>query len=124
MDMKDGWFLTGDLVKKDSEDYFYFAGRKTGMMKVAGMKVFPTEIEDVLSAHPKITEAAVIKVQDDLHGEVPKAVIALKDGVEISKGDIRKYCEKRMSKYKVPRIIEFMTELPKTPGGKISYRKL
>jgi long-chain acyl-CoA synthetase len=122
--MKDGWFLTGDLVKKDSEDYFYFAGRKTGMMKVAGMKVFPTEIEDVLSAHPKITEAAVIKVQDDLHGEVPKAVIALKDGVEISKGDIRKYCEKRMSKYKVPRIIEFMTELPKTPGGKISYRKL
>ena len=122
--MKDGWFFTGDMVKKDSEDYFYFASRKTGMMKVAGLKVYPAEIEDVLSAHPKISEVAVIKDQDHLHGEVPKAVIVLKDGVEINKGDIRKYCEKRMSRYKVPRIIEFMTELPKTPGGKILYREL
>ncbi len=88
------------------------------------MKVFPTEIEDVLSAHPKIAEAAVVKVHDDLHGEVPKAVIALKDGVEMSRGDIRKYCEEKMSKYKVPRVIEFKAVLPKTPGGKISYRKL
>ena len=122
--MKDGWFFTGDLVKKDSEDYFYFAGRKTGMMKVAGLKVFPTEIEDVLSSHPEIAEAAVVKVEHKLHGEVPKAVIALVEGAEINKSDIRKYCEKRMSRYKTPRFIEFVTELPKTPGGKISYQKL
>jgi len=122
--MKGGWFFTGDFVKKDSEGYFYFAGRKTGMMKVAGLKVFPTEIEDVLSAHPQINEVAVVKVRDHSHGEIPKAVIVLKDGVKISKVDIRKYCEKRISKYKVPRVIEFLSELPKTPGGKILYRKL
>ena len=122
--MKDGWFLTSDLVKRDSEDYFYFAGRKTGMMKVAGLKVFPTEIENVLSGHPEIVEVAVVKARDRSHGEVPKAVIVLKECAEINRSDIRKYCEKRMSKHKVPRVIEFVTKLPKTPGGKISYRKL
>ena len=122
--MKDGWFFTGDLVKKDSDGYFYFVGRKTGMMKVAGMKVSPIEIEDVLSTHPKIAEVAVVKVQDNLHGEVPKAVIVLNDGVEIDKGDIRKYCEKKISRYKIPRVIQFVPELPKTQGGKILYRKL
>ncbi len=122
--MRDGWFYTGDMVKKDSEDYFYFASRKTGMIKVAGMKVFPIEIEDVLSAHPQIAEVAVVKALDHSHGEVPKVVIVLKHGMRISKADIRKYCEERMSRYKVPRVIEFMTELPKTPGGKILYREL
>jgi long-chain acyl-CoA synthetase len=122
--MKDGWFFTGDLVKKDSEGYFYFASRKTGMMKVAGLKVFPTEIEDVISAHPKIAEVAVVKAQDGLHGEVPKAVIVLKEGIEIDKKSIRTFCKQRLSKYKVPRVIEFKPELPKTPGGKILHRKL
>lgn len=122
--MKGGWFYTGDLAKRDEEGYFYFIGRKTGMIKVAGLKVFPTEIEDILSAHPKIAEAAVVKAVDRSHGEVPKAVIVLKDGVTISKHDVRKYCEERMSRHKVPRIIEFMVELPKSPGGKILYRNL
>lgn len=122
--IKDGWFYTGDIVKKDSEGYFYFVGRKSGMMKVAGLKVSPIEIEDILSAHPKIAEVAVVKEQDRLHGEVPRAVIVLKQGEKIDKKDIRAYCEGRMSKYKVPRIIDFRTELPKTPGGKILWRKL
>lgn len=122
--MRDGWFLTGDMVKMDSEGYYYFASRKTGMMKVAGLKVFPTEIEDVLINHPKIEAVAVVKVQDSLHGEVPKAVIVVKDGLEISKDEIRKYCEEKMSRYKIPRIVEFRNELPKTPGGKILYREL
>lgn len=122
--MKDGWFLTGDMVKMDSEGYYYFASRKTGMMKMAGVKVFPLEIENVLLGHPKIEDVAVVKVQDRLHGEVPKAVIVVKNGLEISKDEIRKYCEERMSKYKIPRIIEFRGELPRTPGGKILYREL
>jgi long-chain acyl-CoA synthetase len=122
--LKDGWFFSGDMVKKDTEGYLYFASRKSGMMKMAGLKVFPTEIEDVLIAHPKIAEVAVVKVQDHSHGEVPKAVIVLKDASKISKSDIKKFCEERMSKYKVPRIIEFMTELPRTSGGKIRYREL
>lgn len=124
--MKDGWFRTGDLVRRDKEGYFYFASRKNGMMKVAGLKVFPTEIEDILAGHPHIKAVAVVKGVDEenLHGEVPKAVIVVKDGVELSKSDVRKYCEERMSKYKVPRIIEFRNELPRTPGGKILYREL
>lgn len=122
--MKDRWFFTGDIVKKDSEGYFYFVGRKTGMMKVAGLKVFPIEIEDVLITHSKIDEVAVVSTQDGLHGEVPKAVIVPKKNLEINKKEIRTYCEERISKYKVPRIIEFRSKLPKTPGGKILYRKL
>ena len=122
--MKDGWFYTGDLLKKDADGYFYFIGRKSGMIKVAGMKVFPIEIEDVLSTHPKIAEIAVVKVQDGLHGEVPKAVIVLNDGVTTDKIDIRKYCAERLSRYKIPRVIQFVPELPKTQGGKILYKKL
>ncbi|MGC9976393.1 MAG: AMP-binding protein [Syntrophales bacterium] len=122
--MKDGWFLTGDMVKMDREGYYYFASRKTGMMKVAGVKVFPLEIENVLLNHPKIKAAAVVKVQDRLRGEVPKAVIVVKNGLEISKDEILKYCEKKMSRCKIPSIIEFRSELPKTPGGKILYREL
>ena len=122
--MRDGWFFTGDLVKKDPDGYYYFAGRKTGMMKVAGLKVFPAEIEDILSSHPKIAEVAVVKVKDHLHGEVPKAVIVLKEGATSDKAEIKRYSEKRMPKCKVPRVIEFCTELPKTPGGKVLYRAL
>jgi long-chain acyl-CoA synthetase len=122
--MKDGWFLTGDMVKIDREGYCYFASRKTGMMKVAGVKVFPLEIENVLLNHPKIKAAAVVNVHDRLRGEVPKAVIVVKNGLEISKDEILKYCEKKMSRCKIPSIIEFRSELPKTPGGKILYREL
>jgi long-chain acyl-CoA synthetase len=120
----DGWFFTGDLVRRDEEGYFYFIDRKARMMKVAGMKVFPSEIEEVLSRHPRIAEVAVVKAEDGLHGEVPKAFIVSKNGVEISKGDIRKYCETMIPKYKMPRIIEFRNELPRTAGGKILYREL
>jgi long-chain acyl-CoA synthetase len=120
----DGWFFTGDLIRRDEEGYFYFVDRKARMMKVAGMKVFPLEIEEVLSHHPRIAEVAVIKVMDGLHGEVPKAIIVSKNGVEISKSDIRKYCETVIPKYKMPRIIEFRNDLPRTAGGKILYREL
>jgi long-chain acyl-CoA synthetase len=120
----DGWFFTGDLVRKDEEGYFYFVDRKARMMKVAGMKVFPLEIEEVLSHHPKIAEVAVMKVMDGLHGEVPKAFIVSKNGVTINKSEIRKYCETVMSKYKLPRIIEFRDKLPRTTGGKVLYIEL
>jgi long-chain acyl-CoA synthetase len=112
------------MVKKDMDGYYYFASRKTGMMKVAGVKVFPLEIEGVLLAHPLIEEAAVVKIQDRLRGEVPKAVIVVKDGFELGKEEVQKYCEEKMSRIKVPNVIEFRNKLPKTPGGKILYREL
>jgi len=122
--MKDGWFFTDDLARRDGDGYFYFVGRKSGMIKVAGMKVYPLEIEDVLSSHPKIAEAAVTRVHDRSHGEMPKAVIVLEAGEQVDRMDIRRYCEARMAKYKVPRVIEFRTELPKSSGGKVLYRLL
>ena len=122
--MKDGWFHTGDIVKKDPDGNFFFVGRQTGMMKVAGMKVFPTEIEDVLITHPLIAEVAVVRGNHRLYGEIPKAVIVPEEGHELGRKEIRLYCERALSKYKVPRVIEFRKELPKTPGGKILSRLL
>lgn len=122
--MKDGWFCTGDMVKKDSEDRFYFVDRRARMMKVAGMKVYPTEIEEVLTSHPDITEATVVKVKDRLHGVIPKAIIVSHNGLETDKNLIRRYCEERLPKYKVPRVIEFVDRLPKSPGGKVLWKNL
>lgn len=122
--MKDGWFHTGDLVRRDSDDYFYFADRKARMMKVGGMKVYPVEIEELLTAHPDIVEAGVVKMQDRLHGEMPKAFVVSKNGQELDRNLLRKYCEERLPKYKVPRVFEFVGELPKSPGGKILWQKL
>lgn len=122
--IKSGWFFTGDLVKRDVNGYYYFISRKTGMMKVAGMKVFPSEIENVLSSHPKIAEVAVTKIPDSLHGEVPKAVVVLNDGAEGQTKELIDYCKKWLPKYKVPKAIEYVAELPKTSGGKVLYRLL
>lgn len=122
--LKDDWLYTGDMFKKDTQGYFYFAGRQQGMMKVAGLKVYPIEIEETLLSHPDVAEAVVVKVQDVLHGEIPRAIIVLKENVSLDKRDVRLFCEQRLSKYKIPRIIEFLSELPKTSGGKILWREL
>jgi len=122
--MKDGWFCTGDMVRTDSEGHFYFVDRKARMMKVAGMKVYPSEIEQVLISHPDITEASVVKIQDRLHGEIPRAIVVVRNGLAIDKNLIRKYCEEKLPKYKVPRLIELVDQLPKSPGGKVLWKNL
>ncbi len=122
--MRDGWVHTHDLFRRDDNGYFYFAGRRSGMIKCAGLKVFPTEIEEVLCRHPSILEVAVAGVPDRSHGEVPKAYIVLRDGQATSESDILKYCERHLAKYKVPRVIQFLADLPKTETGKVLYQKL
>ncbi len=122
--MQYGWFHTGDLVRRDSDDHFYFADRKARMMKVAGMKVYPVEIEELLTAHPDIVEAGVVKMQDRLHGEIPKAFVVSRNGQELDRNLLRKYCEEKLPKYKVPRVFEFVDELPKSPGGKILWQRM
>lgn len=94
------------------------------MMKVAGLKVYPIEIEETVLTHPGVSEAVVVKDLDTFHGEVPKIIVVPKSDVSLSKRDIRLFCEKRLSNYKVPRIIEFRSELPKTSGGKIRWSEL
>jgi len=122
--IKDGWLYTGDMVKKDPQGYFYFVARKNRMIKVAGWKVYPNEIEDVLASHPDVAEAAVTKTDDQTLGEVPRAVVVLKSGAVVTPSDLRRHCAKTLAKYKVPTVIDFVSELPKAPSGKILYQKL
>ena len=122
---KNGWLLTGDIAKVDSDGYFYIVDRKKDLIDASGFKVWPREVEEVLFAHPDIKEAAVVGVKDQYRGETVKAFIVLKDknknpGVEA----IRDYCRAQIAPYKVPRIIEFRVELPKTLVGKVLRREL
>ena len=121
---KKGWYHTGDMFKTDAQGYFYFSGREQGMMKVAGMKVFPVEIEDILIEHPLIKEVAVTKEADPMHGEIPKAVIVFEAGVNLTKKEIRHYCAEKMAPYKIPKILEFREALPRNPTGKILVNEL
>lgn len=119
-----GWYYSGDLGKKDEEGNFFFIERKTGMMKVAGHKVYPLEIEVILMGHPEIKETVVISAGDRLRGEVPKAIIVTKNGTGLTEKAVMDFCRERMAHYKVPRIVEFREQLPKTGSGKINKKQL
>jgi long-chain acyl-CoA synthetase len=123
--MRDGWLLTGDIARMDEDGYFYIVDRKKDMIDASGFKVWPREVEEVLYAHPAVKEAAVVGVRDDYRGESVKAFIVLKDKTATVDVDvIREYCKTQLAPYKVPRIVEFRDELPKTLVGKILRRKL
>ncbi|MBI5492883.1 MAG: AMP-binding protein [Deltaproteobacteria bacterium] len=121
---RDGWYFSGDLGRKDREGNFYFVERKSGMMKVAGLKVFPLEIELALLDNPDIKEAAVIPVKDRSRGEVPKAIIVPRDGKALTEKDVLKHCRERIAHYKLPRIIEIRESLPKIGSGKLNKKAL
>lgn len=121
---KNGWYYSGDLGKRDGEGNIYFVGRKAGMMKVAGLKVYPQEVELVLMEHPDIKEAAVIALRDNLRGEVPKAIIVTKNGRKITEKEVSAFCRNRIAQYKVPRIVEIRESLPKIGSGKIDKKAL
>lgn len=123
--LKGGWFHTGDIGKVDEEGYFYITDRKKDMIIVGGMNVYPREVEEVLYAHTKVKEAAVIGINDELRGEVPKAIIALKDSKErVEEREIINFCRERLANFKVPKVVEFRESLPKTATGKILKRAL
>lgn len=120
----DGWFHTGDLVKRDAENYFYVVDRKKNMYISGGENVFPAEIESYLYTNDKIKEVAVIGVEDQKWGEVGKAYVVLKENCTASQNEILEYCKGNLAKYKIPKHIEFIDELPKTEAGKIDKKKL
>jgi long-chain acyl-CoA synthetase len=123
--IKDGWFHTGDVGKKDRDGYFYILDRKKDMVNVAGFNVYPREIEEILYTHPKIAEAAVVGVvHDGLRGEVPKAFVVLREGEKMSKEEVVNYCQSKIADYKVPHYVEFRKNLPRTPTGKVLKRAL
>lgn len=121
---KDGWYFSRDLAKRDKDGFIYFAGRRSDMLKSGGMKVFPAEIESVLVNHPKIKNVAVIGVFDAMRGEVPKAFIVANNGEELTQEEVKIYCRQHLSRFKLPRVVEFLDELPKLPNGKINKKAL
>ncbi|MEH0168308.1 long-chain-fatty-acid--CoA ligase [Roseateles microcysteis] len=119
----DGFFRTGDVGVKDERGYFKIVDRKKDMILVSGFNVYPNEVEDVLTQMPGVLEAAAVGVPDAKAGEAVKVVIVKKDP-NLTEADVRAYCEANMTGYKRPKIVEFRTELPKTPVGKILRREL
>jgi long-chain acyl-CoA synthetase len=121
---RNGWYYSGDLGRRDETGNFYFVERKSGMLKVAGHQVYPLEIELKLMNHPGIKEAAVIGIKDKMRGEVPKAIVVLKDGMTLNRREIIRYCSQEMAHYKVPREVEIREALPKIGSGKINKKAL
>jgi len=120
------WLRTGDLVSMDEEGYFYFSDRKRDLIKYKGYSVFARHVEEVLFKHPQIKAAGVVGVPDLKAGQLIKAYVVLQSEArgKISEEDIIEYCRENMAHYKVPNIIEFRGELPKTDVGKVSRREL
>ena len=120
------FFRTGDLGYYDEEGYFFITDRLKRMINASGFKVWPAEVEAMMYAHPDIQEACVIASRDAYRGETVKAVVVLKAAArdKVAAGDIIDWAKERMAAYKYPRVIEFVTELPKTGTGKVFWRKL
>jgi long-chain acyl-CoA synthetase len=119
----DGYFKTGDIGVVDERGYFKIVDRKKDMVLVSGFNVYPNEVEDVVSQLPGVMECAVVGVADEKTGEAVKLVIVKKDPA-LTEVQVREYCRANLTGYKQPKVIEFRTELPKTPVGKILRREL
>lgn len=120
------WWRTGDLGKMDENGYFYIYDRKRDLIKYKGLRVYAREVEDVLKTHPKIKEVGVIGVKDIKVGENVKALVVLEADArgKLSEQDIIEYCQGKLAHYKIPKIVEFVGEIPKTDVGKVSRREL
>ncbi len=121
--IKDAWLGTGDMGLMSEDGYFRIVDRKKDMILVSGFNVYPNEIEDVIAMHPKVLEVAAIGVKDEKAGEVPKVFIVVKDAT-LTKEEIIAFCRTNLTAYKIPRYVEFKTELPKSNVGKILRKEL
>jgi long-chain acyl-CoA synthetase len=122
--LKDGWLLTGDLARMDEEGYFYIVDRKKDMIIASGYNVYPREIEEVLYEHPDVQETIVIGVPDAYRGETVKAFVTLREGATATEQELIDYAKAQLAAYKVPKIVEFRDELPKSAVGKLLKREL
>ncbi len=122
--LRDGWLATGDLAKMDEDGYFYIIDRQKDVIIAGGYNVYPREVEEVLYEHPAVKEACVLGVPHDYRGETVKAFIVLKPGAQWSAEEVTSYCRGKLAAYKIPRLVEFRSELPKSNTGKILRRVL
>jgi len=122
--LRGGWLHSGDIGYRDPDGYFYVVDRVKDMINVAGFKVFPREVEEVLFQHPAVSEAAVLGAPDTIKGEVVRACVVLRPGQDTTAGELAQHCRGRIAAYKVPVVVEFMPALPKNPTGKVLKKAL
>jgi fatty-acyl-CoA synthase len=121
----DGWLISGDLARRDGDGFFWIAGRRKEMFISGGENVYPAEVENVLSAHPAIVDAAVLAEADPKWGEVGRAFVQLAaDGSRPAADELQAFCRARLAPYKVPRRFDFVAEFPRTSAGKIQKHLL
>lgn len=119
-----GFFHTGDLGYIDADGYLFITGRRSDLIIVGGENVFPREIEDVLNAHPAVADSGVVGASHASRGQVPIAFVQLEEGASVEARELRAYCRGQLARYKVPREIRIVEELPRGPTGKVSRRQL
>ncbi|WP_017572355.1 long-chain-fatty-acid--CoA ligase [Nocardiopsis halotolerans] len=122
--IRDGWFRTGDIARRDEEGFYFIVDRSKDMIIRGGYNVYPREVEEVLMTHEAVSLAAVVGVPHDTHGEEIKAFVILREGAELTAEDLIGWTKERLAGYKYPREMEFRTELPMTSTGKILKREL
>ncbi len=122
--LRDGWLFTGDMARMDADGYFYIVDRKKDMIIAGGFNIYPREIEEVLFKHPKVMEAAAIGVKDRYRGETVKAFVVVRPGESATEEELIAFCKNELAAYKVPRLMEFRKELPKSLIGKVLRRVL
>jgi len=122
--LRDGWLLTGDIARIDEDGYFYIVDRKKDLIIAGGYNIYPREVDEVLYSHPKVMEAAAVGVPHEYRGETVKAFIALRPGETATAEEIIDFCKQHLAAFKVPKIVEFRDELPKTMVGKILRKEL
>ena len=120
----DGWLRTGDIGVVGEEGFLRIVDRKKDLIIVSGFKIFPNEIEAVIGEHPAVLEGGCIGVPDPHSGEAVKIFVVLRSGVSITAEELKEHCRQRLTPYKVPKHVEFRTELPKTNVGKVLRREL
>ena len=122
--LREGCVYTGDIGFYDEDGYFYIINRKKDIIKSGGEQVYPREIEDIVREHPLVEDAAVIGVPDEKWGEVPKLIVKLKEGAALSKEDLLGFLEGRIARYKMPKYVAIVDEIPRSVAGKVLKRIL
>jgi long-chain acyl-CoA synthetase len=121
---RDGWLRTGDGGYLDGEGYLFLTDRIKDMIVSGGENVYPVEVEEALAQHPDVAEVAVIGVPDERWGETVKALVVLRSGAEPEPGELVAFARERLAGYKLPRSLDFVDDLPRTPSGKVLKREL
>jgi len=120
----DGWNRAGDFVYCDDEGYFWFVSREDDVIKSSAYRIGPEEIESTLATHPAVADVGVIGVPDEVRGQIAKAFVVLKPGQTVTPDELIGFCKDKIAKYKLPREVVFVTELPRTAVGKLLRRVL